>query len=206
MSDCTPKFFDPTGEIRKSGGGLPHWEQKGVCYFITFRLADSLPVTRLKKWKEERAGWLTKHPKPWDEETEGEYHRVFSMKIERWLDQGIGACLLRDPKVRDVILEKMLERHGVGYFVHRLVLMPNHAHVLVSLEEGTLGELMKRWKGGTAFWVNKALGRSGVFWQRDYFDRIVRDARHYQRCVRYIEGNPGKAGLGEGETSVWVAD
>lgn len=78
-----PNFLDPDGEIRRSGGSLPHWEQNGVCYFITFRLADSLPSELLNKWRDDRSVWLTKKPQPWADETESEYHRLFSLKIEK---------------------------------------------------------------------------------------------------------------------------
>ena len=83
-----PKFLNPYEEISKPRGSLPHWEQDGACYFITFRLADSLPAELLMKWKQDRDAWLEKNPQPWSEETEAEYHREFTLRIEKWLDQG----------------------------------------------------------------------------------------------------------------------
>jgi ribosomal protein L16/L10AE len=47
--------------------------------------------------------------------------------------------------------------------------------------------------------INKLLARSGSLWQRDYFDRLVRDKKHFGTCVRYIRRNPKKARLGEGQ-------
>ena len=35
---------------------------------------------------------------------------------------------------------------------------------------------------------------------RDYFDRLVRDDRHFANCVRYIRRNPAKAHLHSGES------
>jgi hypothetical protein len=35
--------FDPQGEVNIARRRLPHWRQSGATYFITFRLADSLP-------------------------------------------------------------------------------------------------------------------------------------------------------------------
>jgi len=43
----------------------------------------------------------------------------------------------------------------------------------------------------------------GNFWQRDYFDRLVRDEKHFANCVRYIRRNPEKAGLGKDEFILW---
>ncbi len=46
------------------GGNLPHWRQDGTTYFVTFRLADSLPKTKLRQWTLERNEWLERNPKP----------------------------------------------------------------------------------------------------------------------------------------------
>jgi REP element-mobilizing transposase RayT len=39
------------------------------------------------------------------------------------------------------------------------------------------------------------LGRAGRFWQREPFDRYVRNKRHFRNALAYIEANPVKAGL-----------
>ncbi len=41
------------------------------------------------------------------------------------------------------------------------------------------------------------LGRSERFWQKEYFDRFIRNARHFAKVVAYIENNPVKARLCE---------
>ena len=43
--------------------------------------------------------------------------------------------------------------------------------------------------------ANQAIGRSGPFWQDDYWDTYIRDERHFESTVGYIENNPVKAGL-----------
>lgn len=40
--NITPSFLDPNAEIEIRQGILPHWQQKGAYYFVTFRLADSI--------------------------------------------------------------------------------------------------------------------------------------------------------------------
>ena len=37
---------------------IPHWRQEGCTYFVTFRLADSLPKEALAKIENERRSWL----------------------------------------------------------------------------------------------------------------------------------------------------
>jgi hypothetical protein len=37
------RFFNEFVEVRKTDGKLPHWQQPGATYFLTWRLADSIP-------------------------------------------------------------------------------------------------------------------------------------------------------------------
>lgn len=43
---------------------LPHWRQEGATYFVTFRLADSLPQAKLRELDELRKLWRAKFPRP----------------------------------------------------------------------------------------------------------------------------------------------
>lgn len=52
-------------------------------------------------------------------------------------------------------------------------------------------------KSYTANEANKLLKRKGQFWAVECFDRYIRDYRHFNAVVRYIENNPVKAGLCE---------
>lgn len=37
---------------------LPHWRQDGATYFVTFRLGDSLPQSKLRELKRIKEQWL----------------------------------------------------------------------------------------------------------------------------------------------------
>jgi hypothetical protein len=52
--------------------------------------------------------------------------------------------------------------------------------------------------------ANEILGRSGAFWQREYYDRLIRDGNELGRAVRYVVNNPERAGL-TGWKWVWSA-
>src|SRR6266404_1788825 len=95
------RFFNPYVEIRRTKNRLPHWQQAGAVYFITFRLADAIPTNLRVQWQEERAIWLRFHPEPWTHEVEQEYHERFSGTMERWLDSGYGSCVLRRQNFRE---------------------------------------------------------------------------------------------------------
>jgi REP element-mobilizing transposase RayT len=71
------------------------------------------------------------------------------------------------------------------------VVMPNHLHALFSMiGASTLAKVSQSWTGASSREINRILGRSGTFWQKDYFDRMVRTSEHFWRCVRYIRKNP----------------
>ena len=58
-----------------------------------------------------------------------------------------------------------------------------------------MGKIVHTWKSYTAHECNKILARSGEFWQKESFDRYIRDENHFASAVAYIENNPVKAGL-----------
>jgi REP element-mobilizing transposase RayT len=74
--------------------------------------------------------------------------------------------------------------------------MSNHVHVVIEMRDGpSLSEIVGSWKSFTAKRANAQLGRSGPFWDADYFDRYMRNEDHLARTVDYVEQNPVKAGL-----------
>ena len=154
--------------------------------FVTFRLADALPESKLREWREARQNWLNHHPEPWEPDVEKEYHRKFTAELERWLDAGSGSCIFREKGNRE-IFENVLMKFQDERVVHESwVIMPNHVHLLfkplVPLEK-----LMRAWKGASA----RLIG-NGSIWQENYRDTMIRDGTHFTNAVRYIRRNPGK--------------
>jgi len=180
------------------GADLPHWEQDDVLQFVTFRLKDSLPQSKLRMWKIQRETWLNLHPQPWDEATQATYHREFTVPFEHWLDQGYGHCLLKDAKNRKTLEDVLHHDHGTRAEFITWVIMPNHVHLLFR-PRYPLHELIKSWKGISA----RRIGL-GPIWQRNYRDTLLRNGRHYTTVVRYIRKNPAK--LPEGSYSLWESE
>lgn len=180
MSD----FLNPFESIDRHGSKLPHWQQEDAMQFVTFRLGDAMPKEKLQQWREERNEWLRRNPEPWSEEQENAYHRLFTWRIESWLDQGEGSCLLRDPEVRFRI-ERVLRADDPARVIHQAwVLMPNHVHLLFKPLH-PIDTLLKSWKGVAA----RRIGR-GPIWQSGYRDTLIRDDAHFANAVRYIRKNP----------------
>jgi putative DNA methylase len=170
-----------------SRGYLPHFDGGEIAQTITFRLADSLPKTVLERWKRELEG-----ARPDD------FDSILRKRIEHYLDQGYGNCALRNIKVAAIIQDSLLHFDGERYRLSAWVIMPNHVHLLLTPSETwSLSRIMKDIKSFTSREANKVLGRRGQFWMEDYFDRYVRNAKHFASAIAYIENNPVKAGFCE---------
>ncbi len=190
------RYFNPHMDVEVHHNLVPHWKQEDVTYFVTFRLADSLPRSKLERWKLDRKVWISQHPRPWSKTIELEYHRRFSTILERWLDQNHGSCLLQQPECRRVVAESLQFFEGTRVVQHAFVIMPNHVHALFTPINGhALENVLHSWKSFSANGVNQCLGRTGELWQKTYFDRIIRDEGHFRNCIRYIRNNPLKARL-----------
>ena len=78
----------------------------------------------------------------------------------------------------------------------RYVIMPNHVHLLLRIEEDTEGgramraptvsTLVCQLKG----MVSKDVGQK--IWQRSFHDHVIRNERDYAEIWQYIENNPRK--------------
>lgn len=204
---AAPQFLDPYEAIRHTENRLPHRQQQAVTYFLTFHLADSMPDDVRSRWVHERDAWLRTHPGRLTLQQDLEYHRRFSGAMERWLDAGHGACVLRSPRCAEAVADALHHFDGERCYQYAWVIMPNHIHVLMApCALWRIEQLVHSWKRFTARRINELLGREGVFWQRDYFDRIVRDEKHFGNCVRYIRRNPEKAGLGIGAYRLYESE
>ncbi|WP_232289599.1 transposase [Verrucomicrobium spinosum] len=185
---------------------LPHWRQWGTTYFVTARLADSIPTIAAENWRMKRDAWLRSHHLSSLGELESlpdavrqEYHREFTGRFHELLDAGHGACYLSDPFSASLLVEKFIERDGADYHLDGWAIMPNHFHALVEpIGDAQLGNILQKWKGGSARTINQSLGRMGPLWQREFFDHIVRSEAQLDHFRRYIGANPEKAGLSKG--------
>ncbi len=192
--------MDPHGETHRTRRNLPHWEQPGATYFVTFRLADAIPAEVQEQWRDEFKAWMKHHPEPWDAKSAFEHHRRFVQAREEWLDHGSGSCLLRDPAAAELVAECLRHFDGQRYFLDAFAVMPNHVHALVQPGQSfSLAEILHTWKSFTAKVINRSLGQNGSLWQAESFDRMVRDEPELERYRTYIANNPAQAKLHEGE-------
>jgi putative DNA methylase len=170
-----------------SRGYLPHFDGGEIAQTVTFRLYDSMPQAVLEQWRAELAHL-----------PEAEADRERRIRMDAYLDRGYGSCYMKEPRIAEIVQNALLFFEGERYALHAWVVMPNHIHVLFTPQAGhAMSAIAHSWKSFTAHECNKALNRTGEFWQREPYDRYIRDARHYANAVAYIENNPVKAGLCE---------
>jgi REP element-mobilizing transposase RayT len=190
-------FHRPLRSGIHSRGYLPHVKREGVSYFVTFRLADSMPKDVLLRYQHEHAEALRQLAAGSVREKATEIDRELRRKIERYLDRGAGECHLRHPKIADVMAEALLHFHNTEYLLDDWLVMPNHVHLILWPKPNfTLSEILKSRKRHTARQANVILGRTGkTFWQPESYDHWIRNDDEKSRIRRYIRMNPVKAGL-----------
>ena len=189
-NDYFPYFNEHDFEDLNWGTHLPHWHQDGKYVFVTFRLHDSLPQEKLQWLHEGKETWMKHHPQPWDEKTTKEYVDKFGRAVDKWLDTNYGECFLKKTNNRKIVEDALFFFDGKRYDLIASVVMPNHVHMLIKLdEEHKLVDIMRSIKSYTAKKINENENRTGPVWQSESYDRLIRDQKHFDNVVRYIIAN-----------------
>lgn len=193
---------------------LPHWHPEGQMFFITFRLANSLPVHIIQELEAEREreqqAIRTKFSGTQQKDALYKLEKKHFGRFDAWLDR----CMEESPRwLGDENIARIVadEIHALDSERYRLIaycLMSNHGHLVVDtaghkIEPNHTGvtapyplaDTLKRFKGRTARFCNLALGRSGSFWHHESYDHVIRDQKEYERIIWYTLNNPVKAGL-----------
>jgi 5-methyltetrahydrofolate--homocysteine methyltransferase len=203
-SPISPTYLKGGEPIGKSNANrLPHWNQDGATYAVTFRLADSLPkhvVDAYLKEKEELEQIISKAEAE-DEETTSRDARkklddLFSDRMEEALEAGHGECYLKRNEIAEAVRDSILRFEGERFELGAWCVMPNHVHLIIKpLAGNKLSEILQGMKSASAKAANEILGRSGTLWQKESYDQVIRDTHDYVRQTDYVLANPVKAGL-----------
>ncbi|HEX7294359.1 MAG TPA: hypothetical protein VF251_01320, partial [Pyrinomonadaceae bacterium] len=153
------------------------------------------PTNGNRKWLAD----LEKLDREWFKKSEDILHRA-----------AVGPTWMSNPRIADKVAENLHNLDGNLYLLDAFSIMSNHVHtvfkpladelvieqILRSHMEFTdeipgLSKIMHRLKGRSARECNLLLGRSGSFWERESFDRVIREGR-FDATVRYVLNNPVK--------------
>ena len=173
--------IDISGETTlRTRGKLPHLEGAGGTYFVTFRLTDSLPAIVMRSSRQVST------------DSRGEL-------VGSYLDTCKGACWLRNHIIAQIVVDALKYFDGERYSLNAWCVMPNHVHVVFAQHgessRQSIAHVVHSWKSFTSSRANRILGRSGPFWQREYYDHLIRDEREFLHFIEYTIQNPVKANL-----------
>jgi len=106
---------------------------------------------------------------------------------------------LQSDRSAGLFLKVLYEYRAQNRFrLHEFVIMPDHFHVLLTVEcKITIERAVQFIKGGFAFRAGKELGTKAPFWQKGFSEIRILDGSMLQRAARYIHNNPVEAHLVE---------
>ncbi len=116
--------------------------------------------------------------------------------------------LFRDFKLgRCVVAEMMNAQRWNQAQSLAWVVMPDHLHWLMQLEDASLETLMRQVKSRSSKAINERCARTGQLWQAGFHDRALRQEEDLLASARYIVANPLRAGLVKrvGDYPLWDA-
>jgi putative transposase len=179
--------YNPHAPLRIYRRSLPHWRQNGATYFLTCRLADSLPGHLVAQLEQLQKSLLAHADDPASFlQADREYFR----QMKGYLDMGHGECWLKQPEMADIVNAAYRHFDGERYELGESCVLPNHTHILVRPLPGyELEDILHSWKSYTAKQINAAMGEKGTVWQEESYDRLVRDSLELARTERYIRNN-----------------
>jgi len=155
---------------------LHHYTEIESYQFITFRTQESIDP------------YLRKLSKTVDINVSEK-----QMKIDAYCDQSNKGCYLNG-KVANLTMSYLKSLEPEYYLLTAVSIMPNHIHLLIQQKQ-ELPIVMQKIKGATSHQINNLLARKGHFWEKSYFDKTIRDEKHFNVVYQYIKNNAYKANL-----------
>lgn len=199
---------------------LPHFQQPGQAYFVTWCLKDSIPGKVVKKYSR-KLELIKNHISALDRDQRADSVRItgenrsplqteyYRLKQEYFKAFDTFLDTQQKPKI-DLIKQQNLEVmfevlnfwHGKKLENEAFCIMSNHVHWVFRLYEKDkngelvyLQDIMHSVKRFSANRINKLDNREGVFWQKESFDTTIRNEKHMYHVIEYTLNNPVNAGL-----------
>jgi putative transposase len=185
---------------------LPHIQPPGATFFVTYRLAGSIPAAKIRELVAETDRLKQKLEQIEDTAVRHEQQylaqkRLFSLWDTTLDSTQRGPFWLKQEAIAQLVWDSLHYLDNDRYDLDTFTIMPNHTHVLftpLAQSDGNyyaLSSILHRLKSFTATKANALLCRKGQFWQHESYDHIVRNEAELDRIRRYILYNPVKADL-----------
>ncbi len=198
---------------------LPHIHPSNAVFFITFRLAGTLPLQVIQRLRQQRERELNRCKAKFKSNSiklKNERYAIqkkYFGKFDALLDEPyMGPVWLANPGIAQIVKDKLHAFDGVRYKLIAYIIMPNHVHLVFDTKifkvkqqnrqsenkkrkYYPVAKIMQLIKGNTSFKCNRLLKRKGQFWHYESYDHVVRNFDELIRIIKYVLYNPVKAGL-----------
>ncbi len=126
----------------------------------------------------------SEHPYHVSTRTNNKEYRFHQKKVQKALIASLAEVLMRASKIYEVQI------------LH-LVLMATHYHMIINTPLENISLFMQYVNARIAELFNKAQNRTGHLWGERFYSTIIDTAEYMKKVIRYIYGNPKKAGIVE---------
>ena len=101
-----------------------------------------------------------------------------------------------EPAIPEIVIDCLRWLHqNSRIHCEAYVVMPDHVHIILSLEDGQdLSRVMRSFGSFTARKINNLQGRKGQYWNHGFYDHRVKDRDELARQLNYVSMNPVKEG------------
>lgn len=177
---------------------LPHIQLKGSVFFITYRLAGSLPKNIIESFFDEKNiikdYSISGFNKNWRSEIL--FKDRFFKKFNHLLDNpSSGPVWLSNPRIAEIVKKSFHFLDESDYHLICYSIMPNHVHLILHNCKRPLYKILQSLKRHTARESNILLNRKGPFWHKESYDNVVQDMNDLSKKINYVLENPVKAGI-----------
>jgi putative transposase len=193
---------------------LPHFQQPGQAYFVTWCLKDAIPVKAVirytQKLKELKAQIKILEEHNVNNESKVELQYLYQHERKKYLKayndlldtEKKPLVNLAKSENTEVIIQSLKYWEGKRLINYAYTIMPNHVHWVFELNKSDeddkpvyLQDVLQSVKRYSAKMINKLENRQGGLWQKESFDTTIRDDRHMVNAIAYTLNNPVAAGL-----------
>ncbi len=184
---------------------LPHYQPAEGVFFITYRLAFSLPQKILQQRQQKLREFQARCEGLSQSQQRSlavDFAKIlFAQEDQFFARYQQSPQWLQHDAIAAIVLEALHFHHTKQYELICVLVMSNHVHIVIKpllykpQKPYSFAQIMKDHKSYTAQKANKILGRNGQFWWHENYDHWVRDGEELKRIINYILQNPVKAGL-----------
>ena len=193
---------------------LPHYQQSGQAYFVTWNLQDAIPTLALKDYTEKLKqlqinldfAEKSKQTPEQISELKYEYYVLRKKMMKAFEDllhlKSKSIIDLSKTEFTTIIINSLRFWEDKKLKNYAICVMPNHVHWVFRLYEKDLNgktvwleDILKSVKQFSALQINLLEQQKGTLWHKESWDTTIRDHRHLYEAIEYTRNNPVKAGL-----------